>query len=212
MTVSLVEGSGGATVSTGVTQTVSIPNVDTDPTDPDDDGYSYTYISGANKYSISYSIGGKSFTYSEIDAQDAYDAGAASGSVDSITFDAVDQGDPSYDVNDQYIYAYAMNESTVVQTGGQLIHMTEGNWNSGGKAVNVRLNNSAGTLVTRLWAYSEDPSCGNIHSVGTNPGSWRTYCGSLSKSQIALLQVGTCWAFTVSVNGLSKEFYFILDS
>lgn len=212
MTVSLVEGSGGATVSTGVTQTVSIPNVDTDPTDPDDDGYSYTYISGANKYSISYSIGGKSFTYSEIDAQDAYDAGAASGSVDSITFDAVDQGDPSYDVNDQYIYAYAKNGSTVVLSGSQLIHMTEGNWNSGGKAVNVRLNNSAGTLVTRLWAYSEDPSCGNIHSVGTTPGSWRTYCGSLSKSQIALLQVGTCWAFTVSVNGLSKEFYFILDS
>ena len=133
-------------------------------------------------------------------------------SIDSITFDAVDQGDPSYDVNDQYIYAYAMNGSTVVQTGSQLIHMTEGNWNSGGKAVNVRLNNSAGTLVTRLWAYSEDPSCGNIHSVGTTPGSWRTYCGSLSKSQIALLQVGTCWAFTVSVNGLSKEFYFILDS
>jgi hypothetical protein len=70
----------------------------------------------------------------------------------TISFSATDQGDPSSDVNDKAITATVKIGSTTVATGTQVLHMTAGSWNSSAKkAINVRLTNSSGALVTRLW-------------------------------------------------------------
>ena len=69
----------------------------------------------------------------------------------AISFDCEDQGNPSVDKNDKPVTATAKNGTTVIGTANQVIHMTQGSWGSGKKAVNVRMTNDSGKLITRMW-------------------------------------------------------------
>jgi phage minor structural protein len=69
----------------------------------------------------------------------------------SVSFDCTDGGNPSSDYNDKPVTATAKNGTATIGTGNQIIHMNQGSWNNGKKAVNVRLGDNDGKLVTRIW-------------------------------------------------------------
>ena len=114
----------------------------------------------------------------------------------TITFDATDQGDPSSDRNDKPITATAKHGTATLGSANQIIHMTQGNWSGGRKAVNVRLGSSSGALVTRLWIDAPSSSVGTPYINNVQAGYIRavvsvngtTYYGNsikLTSSQIS---------------------------
>ena len=88
----------------------------------------------------------------------------------TITFDATDQGDPSTDKNDKPITATAKNGTATLGSANQIIHMTQGSWSGGRKAVNVRLGSSSGVLVTRLWIDAPSSSVGTPYINNVQAG------------------------------------------
>ena len=69
----------------------------------------------------------------------------------TVTFDCTDLDNPTTDQNDKPITATVKHGTTTLKTASQTIHMTQGSWSSGKKAVNVRMTDDNGKLVTRLW-------------------------------------------------------------
>lgn len=69
----------------------------------------------------------------------------------AIVFDCEDQINPQTDKNDKPLTATAKYGTSTIATADQIIHMTQGNWQLGKKAVNVRMTNDQGKLITRLW-------------------------------------------------------------
>lgn len=86
----------------------------------------------------------------------------------SVSFDCTDGGNPSSDYNDKPVTATAKNGTATIGTGNQIIHMNQGSWNNGKKAVNVRLNDNDGKLVTRMWVNMPSTATWNRSKYGTS--------------------------------------------
>lgn len=72
----------------------------------------------------------------------------------TLSFDCTDLVDPQYsegDKNDNAITGTAKHGTASKGTGTQVVHMTQGSWSSGHKAVNCRMTNDSGKLLNRIW-------------------------------------------------------------
>lgn len=100
----------------------------------------------------------------------------------TVTFDCTDLNDPSYDYNDPDKYngkkvtATAAHGTTSLGSAEQAIWLTAGNnWSNGRAAINARMTNSSGKLISRAWISAPSPtrrnSAAQSSASGNNAGT-----------------------------------------
>lgn len=96
-----------------------------------------------------------------INAQDVFDDGVASVSVDSVDMESTDIGDVYYDYNPGTITLVAKHNGTTLGSDTGYLYLTTGNWNSSNKkAVNIRVGGTAGNRIARIWVSAPSPTVG----------------------------------------------------
>ena len=96
-----------------------------------------------------------------INAQDVFDDGVASVSVDSVDLESTDIGDVSYDYNPGEVTLVAKHDGVTLGSDIGYLYLTTGNWNSSHKkAVNIRVGGTAGNRIARIWVTAPSPSVG----------------------------------------------------
>lgn len=124
----------------------------------------------------------------------------------TLSFDCTDLGNPGQsegDKNDNSVTATAKHGTATLGSGTQVMHMTQGNWSSGYKAINCRLTNDNGKLLNRIWV--PIPSSANFQYNQTSYStSGKIKVGSISKAGIS---GNTYITFTVG----GKGFYIVVN-
>jgi len=96
-----------------------------------------------------------------INAQDVFDDGVASVSVHSVDLESTDIGDVSYDYNPGKVTLVAKHDGVTLGSDIGYLYLTTGNWNSSHKkAINIRVGDTAGNRIARIWVTAPSPSVG----------------------------------------------------
>ena len=122
----------------------------------------------------------------------------------TLTFDCTDLGDPQYsegDKNDNSITGKASHGTYSLGTGTQIVHMTQGSWSSGHKAINCRMTNDSGKLLNRIWVtIAKSNITGTRGNRQTSQPSYDTKLADISGSS-------TGWyVISITCCGLTKTF------
>ena len=122
----------------------------------------------------------------------------------SLSFDCTDLGDPQYsegDKNDNSVTGTASHGTYSLGTGTQVIHMTQGSWSSGHKAINCRMTNDSGKLLNRIWVtIAKSNITGSRGNRQTSQPSYDTKLADISGSS-------TGWyVISITCCGLTKTF------